>query len=176
VSELAIVYLCLGSNLGEREGNLAQALTLLSQKVNLEKISSIYETEPVGYKEQPLFLNLVCQITTDLNPEELLHLAKDIETKMDRMPSFRNSPRLIDIDILFYGDKIVRTQNLTIPHPRLAKRAFVLIPLAELAPKLIHPELGKNIAELASNMKGRKGVQKWTLGGVNVSTIRGRAL
>ena len=158
---MAIVYLCLGSNLGQREENLIQALTLLSQKVNLEKVSSIYETEPVGYKEQPLFLNTVCQIITNLNPEELLHLAKDIETKMGRKPSFPNAPRPIDIDILFYDDQIIQTQNLTIPHPRLAERAFVLIPLVEIAPELTHSGLDKSVAELASSVKGRNGVRKW---------------
>ncbi len=157
---MASVYLCLGSNLGQREKNLAQALTLLSQKVSLEKVSSIYETEPVGYKEQPLFLNMVCQITTDLSPWELLHLAKDIERKIGRMASFPNAPRPIDIDILFYDNQIIQTQNLTIPHPRLAERAFVLIPLAEIAPELTHPELDKSIAELANSVKGREGVQK----------------
>jgi len=158
---LPTVYLCFGSNLGEREKNLAQALTLLSQKVNLEKVSSIYETEPVGYKEQPPFLNLACQISTDLNAEKLLHLAKDIENKMGRIASFRNSPRPIDIDILFYNKQVVKTQNLTIPHPRLAERAFVLIPLAEIAPELVHPELDRSIAKLANGVKGKNGVQKW---------------
>lgn len=167
-------YLCLGSNLGDREKNLTQALILLSQKANLDKVSSIYETEPVGYKEQPFFLNLACRITTDLSVEELLRLAKDIEYEMGRIPSFPNSPRLIDIDILFYGDMIMKTQNLTIPHPRLAERAFVLIPLAEIAPELIHPELGKSIAELADSAKGCDRVQRF--GGLNVSTICRRTL
>jgi GTP cyclohydrolase-4 len=159
---LAIAYLCLGSNLGEREANLRQALTLLSLKVNLEEVSSIYETEPVGYRDQPLFLNLVCRITTDLPPEELLHLAKDIETRMGRVPSRQiNSPRPIDIDILFYNNKIMENQNLTIPHPRLQDRAFVLIPLTEIAPEFIHPKLGKSIVQLANDVKGQKGVRKW---------------
>jgi len=159
---LAIAYLCLGSNLEAREANLRQALTLLFTKVTLEDVSSIYETEPVGYKDQPLFLNLVCRITTNLSPEELLCLVKDIETKMGRLPSKqRNSPRLIDIDILFYNDKIMETQDLTIPHPHLQDRAFVLIPLVEIAPDLIHHKLDKSIVQLANDVKGQKGVRKW---------------
>lgn len=154
-------YLCLGSNLGDREKNLIWALSLLSQEINLEKVSSIYETEPIGYKEQPLFLNLVCRVTTNLNPQELLHLAKTIENKMGRIPSFPNSPRPVDIDILFYDNQIIKTQDLTIPHPRLAKRAFVLIPLSEIASELVHPELGKSIAELASSYEIYSGVRKY---------------
>jgi 2-amino-4-hydroxy-6-hydroxymethyldihydropteridine diphosphokinase len=172
--KLPTAYLCLGSNMGEREKNLTQALILLSQKTNLDKVSSIYETEPVGYTEQPCFLNLVCRITTDLSAEEILHLAKAIENKIGRIPDFPNSPRLIDIDILLYENQIIKTQNLTIPHPRLTERAFVLIPLAEIAPELVHPELGKSIAELAGSVKGCNEVRKWR--DFNVSIICGRTL
>jgi 2-amino-4-hydroxy-6-hydroxymethyldihydropteridine diphosphokinase len=172
---LSIAYLALGANLGGREENLRRALALLSEKVNIDEVSSIYETEPIGYKEQPLFLNMVCRITTDLPPEELFHLAKDIETSMGRVPSFLHAPRLIDIDILFYNNQVMETQNLAIPHPRLKDRAFVLIPLAEIAPDLVHPKLGKNIAQLAKDVKEQKGVRMYK-GGLDVSDICGRAL
>jgi 2-amino-4-hydroxy-6-hydroxymethyldihydropteridine diphosphokinase len=158
---VATVYLGLGSNLGDRKQNLAQALELMSKHLVIEKVSSIYETEPVGYKEQPLFLNAVCRISTELNPERLLRLAKKIEAKLGRTPGFLNAPRPIDIDILFYGDEVLNDKKLTIPHPRLVERAFVLMPLAEIAPDLVHPENRKTVKKLLDDLGTVAGVRKW---------------
>jgi len=157
---MVTAYLGLGSNLGDRKQNLAQVLELVSQQAAVEQLSSVYETEPVGYKQQPLFLNAVCRISTELSPERLLGLAKEIEAKLGRIPSFPNAPRLIDIDILFYGDEVVSSRELTVPHPRLAERAFVLVPLAEIAPGLVHPKSGKTIRELLDNLGTVAGVCK----------------
>jgi GTP cyclohydrolase-4 len=158
-------YIGLGSNLGDRKQNLARALELLSQRLKVEQISSIYETEPVGYEQQPLFLNAVCRIFTRLNPEKLLRLAKKIEAKLGRTPSFPNAPRPIDIDILLYSDEVFSDKELTIPHPRLAERAFVLVPLAEMAPDLVHPANGKTIRELLDDLGNVTGIRKWAKAG-----------
>ncbi|MBM3119424.1 MAG: 2-amino-4-hydroxy-6-hydroxymethyldihydropteridine diphosphokinase [Chloroflexi bacterium] len=154
-------YLGLGSNLGDRKQNLARALELLSRQVVVEKLSSIYQTEPVGYRDQPLFLNAVCLISTELSPDKLLRLAKEIEVELGRVPSFPNAPRTIDIDILFYGDSVFSTEELTIPHARLTERAFVLVPLAEIAPDLVHPVNGKRIKELLDDLGEVAGVCRW---------------
>jgi 2-amino-4-hydroxy-6-hydroxymethyldihydropteridine diphosphokinase len=155
------VYLCLGSNMGNRQANLDKALEFLSQRLQLKKVSSLYDTEPVGNTEQPRFLNMVCQVNTRLAPEELLTLAKGIELKLGRVPGKSNMPRPIDIDILFYGDRVVKTKKLVIPHPRLTERAFVLVPLDEIAPDFVHPVNGKTVRELLENVTEKQGVLKW---------------
>src|SRR5579885_2977193 len=135
-------YLALGSNLGDRRGNIAAALQRLRAIIEIETISSVYETEPVGYLEQPRFLNIVCGGKTRLSAQELLKAAKEIEVAIGRQPTFRNGPRPIDIDIIFYDDLHITEDNLTIPHPRMAERAFVLVPLAEIAPDAVDPVTG----------------------------------
>jgi len=154
------LYLGLGSNLGDRKANLENAVQLLGQTLSLEQLSSVYETQPVGYEEQPLFLNAVCRAATDIGPFQLLSLIKGVEVALDRVPSFPNAPRPIDIDILLYGNLVIEAQQLVIPHPRLVERAFVLIPLAEIAPDLTHPVSGKSMKDLAAKVQGREGVKR----------------
>ncbi len=158
--ESAAVYLGLGSNLGERQDNLDKALGFLSQRLRVIRVSSVYDTEPIGNIEQPRFLNLACQIYTTLAPTGLLALVKGIESRLGRIPGKPDAPRSIDIDILFYGDQVIKTRELVIPHPRLAERAFVLIPLNEIAPGLVHPVSGKTIKELLDGVSGKQGVLK----------------
>jgi 2-amino-4-hydroxy-6-hydroxymethyldihydropteridine diphosphokinase len=150
---MAIAYLSLGSNLGNREANIKSALKMMGQKVRIVKVSSLYETEPVGYKDQPWFLNCACSAETDLAPHALLKFVKAIERKLGRKPTFRFGPRVIDIDILFYDDLILDSPDLIIPHHRLAERAFVLVPLTEIAPGLIHPLLDQTIEDLLQRVE-----------------------
>ena len=154
------VYLALGSNLGNREDNLDMALKLLGQRMKVVKVSSIYDTEPVGKTDQPRFLNLVCEVSTRLTPEGLLALAKGIEFKMGRH-SKSGEPRTIDVDILLYGDKVLKTEDLEIPHPKMGERLFVLVPLAEIAPDIIHPVTKKKIKEMNTAVKEVQGVLKF---------------
>ena len=158
-------YLGLGSNLGERDANLEQAMRLLGSSVDTKPIrsSSVYETAPWGYSDQPSFLNCVLEIQTTLEPIPLLELAQSVEAKVGRLPTFRWGPRLVDIDILLYGDRTVSidSPDLQIPHCRMSQRAFVLVPLAEIAAELEHPVLKLLIEALAQRVEGKEGVSLW---------------
>ncbi len=130
------VYLGLGSNLGDREGHLADALERLAERVEVREVSPVYESEPAGYHDQPRFLNLVARVDTGLGPAALLEHIHDLERGMGRERVFRDAPRIIDIDILLYDDIRMSTESLTLPHPRMLRREFVLRPLADLDPGL----------------------------------------
>ena len=146
------IFLSLGSNLGDRESNLEKALSSLSPHVNVVNQSSIYETEPWGFLDQPNFLNQVLEGETNLSPLELIDYVKGIEKEIGRKPGRRFGPRLVDIDILFYGDQIISKDGLSIPHKRMTERAFVLIPLNEIAPDLLIPGSSQTIKDLVSGL------------------------
>ena len=159
-TELVTAYLALGSNMGDRQKNLDGALDFLSHRLRMGKTSSTYETDAVDNTDQPRFLNLVCEVFTRLAPEALLVLAKGIESKMGRTGK-SGDPRPIDIDILFHGAQVMETPELVIPHPRIAERAFVLIPLVEIAPNLVHPPSGKTIKEILHGLREVQEVFRW---------------
>ncbi|MFZ2055724.1 MAG: 2-amino-4-hydroxy-6-hydroxymethyldihydropteridine diphosphokinase [Candidatus Aminicenantales bacterium] len=154
-------FLSLGSNLGDKRENLLRALSALRKAcVEVLGASSFYRTQPVGDTAQPWFYNQVIEVDTALSPGELLALAKKVERDLGRRPARKSGPRTIDIDILLAGDRIIATTRLTIPHPRMAERNFVLIPLKEIAPQAVHPVLGVDIEELSSRSRDRSLVRK----------------
>jgi len=144
------VSLAMGSNLGERLANLKQAIDSLTPQMEVKAKSSVYETPPWGYEDQPKFLNQVVKAKTYLDPEPLLKHLKRLEVALGRQASFPNGPRLIDMDILFYDELILNTPSLVIPHPRLHERGFILLPLMELNPDLIHPLSKKSVREMVA--------------------------
>ena len=143
-----LVYIALGSNLGDRMANLQQAQAALPPVVRMLSASPVYETPPWGYLDQPAFLNQVVLVETNLSPLELLAYLKKLESRMGRQSAVRFGPRLIDLDIIFYDDLVIDTPDLCIPHPRLVGRAFVLVPLADLAADFYHPVENKTVREL----------------------------
>lgn len=151
---MPIVYLGLGTNLGDREANLRRALDSIREFARLDALSSVYLSEPVGYTDQPDFWNMVVRIETDLDPDALLGALEEIEREVGREPSFRNAPRLLDIDILLYGGEVIDRPGLRVPHPRLLERAFVLLPLVELDEDLTLPGRGIVLSEHLSRATG----------------------
>jgi 2-amino-4-hydroxy-6-hydroxymethyldihydropteridine diphosphokinase len=143
-----IVHLALGSNLGVRSANLKNAISNLTPQMNVKAKSNVYETPAWGFKDQPPFLNQVVKVETYMEPEALLLHLKRLESVLGRVPTFQNGPRLIDIDILFFDDLIIDSPIVQIPHPRMHERAFVLVPLNDISPELIHPILHKPVSEL----------------------------
>ena len=156
------VYIALGTNVGEREANLLQALRLLPESgVHIRRVSNIYETEPVDYLDQEWFLNAVLEGETELDALDLLSALRVIEARMGSKKAFAKGPRKIDLDILLYGNETIDTPELQVPHPRMLERKFVLIPLAEIAPGLRHPSWKAGVAHLLAASSDHSAVKKF---------------
>jgi|HubBroStandDraft_6_1064221.scaffolds.fasta_scaffold92184_4 2-amino-4-hydroxy-6-hydroxymethyldihydropteridine diphosphokinase len=156
------IYLSLGSNIGERAENIARAIAELARfGVRVVKRSALYETEPVEFLAQDWFLNCVVEVDTELSPGELMRALLEIERGMGRERVLPKGPRIIDMDILLYGARVVRETDLEIPHPRMTERRFVLVPLAEIAAGVVHPVLKQTIASLLSETADRSEVRPW---------------
>jgi 2-amino-4-hydroxy-6-hydroxymethyldihydropteridine diphosphokinase len=159
---MATVYIALGSNVGDRKTNLHEAVSHLENcGVRVVKVSSFYETEPVDYLDQPWFLNAVLEATTELSPAHLLAAMRGIESQMGSKKPFAKGPRLIDLDILLFGDQIVESAELQVPHPRMLQRNFVLVPLAEIAPEVQHPSWPGPAKEMLANSPDTSVVRKY---------------
>ena len=174
VSDRQAVYIGLGSNLGNREGNLRMGLRLMEPLCRPEEVSSLYETAPVGVENQPPFYNAACRVTTGLEPGALLRFLQRVEFEVGRRPGGpRWGPRPLDLDILLYGDRVLEGADLVLPHPRLAERPFVLVPLAEIAPEARHPTLEKTVRELLA-AAGEEGVSLVAPAGWHRACLSGR--
>jgi len=154
------VFIAIGSNLGDKISNCRRAIDEIAGFYEIVKVSSLYETEPVGNEDQPNFINSVAEIRTDISPHELLAHLNRIEEKLGRVRSEKWGPRTFDLDIIFYGDQIIKDDNLIIPHPRAHLRRFVLEPICEIAPEFIHSEIKISVLELLKNLPDNKKVIK----------------
>jgi len=155
-----IVYLSLGSNLGDRQANLRAALDGLVELGTVQAVSSFYETEPVGLIAQPWFLNCAVKLDTEKMPRQLIAGVLNLEREMGRQRKQKNGPRIIDIDILLFGTSVIEAVGLTVPHPRLHERRFVLEPLAEIAPEVRHPVLKRTVRELRDSLSPGQTVRR----------------
>lgn len=162
---MATAYIGLGANLGDRMTTLRLAIRRLRTLGRIERVSSLYETEPVGYLEQPPFLNAVVALDTALAPAELVGALLGIERNLGRQRTFPNAPRTLDLDLLIVDNEILDTPDLTLPHPRLHERAFVLVPLAEIAPELMLPGSGMTMPELLQTLPDQGGVEVFAAAG-----------
>ena len=154
------VFISIGSNLGDRKTNCKRALEAMAEFSNVVKVSSLYETEPVGNENQPDFINLAVEISTDLSPHELLKHLNEIEGRLGRIRSEKWGPRTIDLDIIFYGEVILNDNDLIIPHPEAHERQFVLEPICEIDSELIYPGLGIPVYDVLRKLKTNKKVVK----------------
>lgn len=158
---MKVVYLGLGSNIGDRAGHLREAVDQLQARdLRLRRVSGIYETEPIGLREQPWFLNQVAEFETELHPLQLLRRTRRVEARLGRKRVIVNGPRTIDIDILLYGNAVVKTEELVVPHPRYRERRFVLEPLAELNASLKDRETGRTVAEMLDAVRAQPTIVK----------------
>jgi 2-amino-4-hydroxy-6-hydroxymethyldihydropteridine diphosphokinase len=164
---IAIAYVGVGSNVGDRQAWIREALALLqrNRKVEILQLSSLYETQPVGVRDQPMFLNAVVKISTGHTPRNLVRLFQTIERRLGRRRTIRWGPRRIDLDLLLYDHQLVNQPEVVVPHPELAKRAFVLVPMVEIAPDVVHPLLGKTMSQLLACVGGAEAVWRYQPGG-----------
>lgn len=158
---MATIYIGIGGNLGDRAGLLARAVEQLSAAFGPIEMSSLYETEPVGYADQPQYLNAVVRAKSSLEPHEILAILQQIELDLGRVRSFPSAPRTVDLDFLFYDGLVLDSDDLTLPHPRLHERFFVLVPLAEIAPNLVHPRLRQTASAMLNELGPARGVQRY---------------